>query len=69
MKRVIAPVGNKPDWHEIPATVRRDLEFTCVETMDQVIAAALGAEEAHQPAIPMAANGGAASHAEDDDHA
>jgi ATP-dependent Lon protease len=53
MKCVIAPLANKPDWMELPRAVRRDVEFTWVETMDQVINMVLLAAEA-QPAVAVA---------------
>ena len=43
IKYVLAPVGNKPDWADLPRTVRRELEFIWVETMDQVVALGLAA--------------------------
>jgi ATP-dependent Lon protease len=56
LKRMIAPMPNKPDWHELPPTVRREMEFTWVENMDQVIAFALRPEETglQEPAVPVA---------------
>jgi ATP-dependent Lon protease len=56
LKRMIAPMPNKPDWHELPPTVRREMEFTWVENMDQVIAFALRPEEMRleEPAVPVA---------------
>jgi ATP-dependent Lon protease len=38
---VIAPRANEPDTDEIPAHLRRDLEFVFVSTIDEVLAAAL----------------------------
>ncbi len=52
IKAIIAPAANKPDWSELPRPVRREMEFTWVETMDQVIAFALRDAEA-QPAVPV----------------
>jgi ATP-dependent Lon protease len=51
LKRIIAPLQNKPEWHELPPTVRRELEFHWVESMDQVIALALLPEESQEPAV------------------
>jgi ATP-dependent Lon protease len=50
VKQIIAPRPNKPDWHDLPPTVRREMEFIWVETMDEVIAVALRDAEA-QPAV------------------
>jgi ATP-dependent Lon protease len=41
IRHIVAPLANKPDWTELPRAVRRDLEFTWVESMDQVIAQVL----------------------------
>ncbi len=51
LKRIIAPLQNKPEWQELPPTVRRELEFHWVESMDQVIALALLPEESQEPAV------------------
>jgi hypothetical protein len=53
MKYMIAPMSNKPDWSELPRTVRRDLEFVWVETMDQVVEWALRPEKLTEPAVPV----------------
>jgi len=53
IKHMIAPAANKPDLTELPATVRRELEFIWVETMDQVIDIALRSPET-QPAVAVA---------------
>ena len=45
LKRIIAPLPNKPDFQELPPAVRRELEFIWVENMDQVMALALLPEE------------------------
>jgi ATP-dependent Lon protease len=65
IRHIVAPLANKPDWTELPRAVRRDLEFTWVESMDQVIGQVL------HPAVPepavLVANpegDGAASHDE-----
>jgi ATP-dependent Lon protease len=66
MTHLIAPASNKPDWNELPRTVRRELDFIWVETMDQVIEWALrsaapseaGEQEAPEPAVPVAAQSG-----------
>jgi len=42
IRRVIAPRTNEPDTEEIPAHLRRALEFVFVSTIDEVLAAALG---------------------------
>jgi ATP-dependent Lon protease len=41
IKRVIVPERNRADLDEVPAEVKRDLEFVFVGRMDQVIDAAL----------------------------
>jgi ATP-dependent Lon protease len=38
---VILPQGNRQDLEELPAKTRRQLRFVFVETMDEVLAAAL----------------------------
>ena len=60
-KRIIAPRANRPDWQELPLTVRRDLEFLWVETMDEVVAAVLRDVEAEQPAVPVSQREGESS--------
>jgi ATP-dependent Lon protease len=53
-KFVIAPMSNKPDWNELPRTVRRELEYIWVESMDQVVAWALRPnDETLNPAVPV----------------
>ncbi len=54
-KYIIAPMGNKPDWADLPRVVRRDLEFIWVETMDQVVAWVLRAAPSldEEPAVPV----------------
>jgi ATP-dependent Lon protease len=53
-KFVIAPMSNKPDWNELPRTVRRELEYIWVDNMDQVVAWALRpADESVNPAVPV----------------
>ncbi|HUP26865.1 MAG TPA: endopeptidase La [Chloroflexia bacterium] len=54
IKTILAPASNKPEWSEMPATVKRELEFIWVETMDQVIDIALYPVGA-PPAVPVAA--------------
>jgi ATP-dependent Lon protease len=39
--RVIAPRRNEPDLEDIPAHLRSELEFVWVDSIDQVLAAAL----------------------------
>jgi ATP-dependent Lon protease len=51
VKRIIAPKANRPDWHELPTTVRRDVEFIWVEAMDEVIAEVLREPLAGTPAV------------------
>ncbi|HIE51659.1 MAG TPA: endopeptidase La, partial [Armatimonadetes bacterium] len=41
IKRIILPKRNENDLQEIPADLRQDLEFILVETIDEVLAAAL----------------------------
>lgn len=50
---MIAPLANKPDWADLPRTVKRDIEFNWVETMDQVMKLALQPID-NQPAVPVA---------------
>jgi ATP-dependent Lon protease len=38
---VILPQGNRQDLEDLPAKTRRQLRFVLVETMDEVLAAAL----------------------------
>jgi predicted ATP-dependent protease len=53
IRRIVAPLANKPDWVELPRAVRRDLEFTWVDSMDQVIGQVL--HPAHtEPAVLVA---------------
>jgi ATP-dependent Lon protease len=56
-KRIVAPKANRPDWHELPTTVRRELEFVWVETMDEVIGALLRDAEP-EPAVPVSRHDG-----------
>jgi ATP-dependent Lon protease len=57
-KYVVAPLANKPDWADLPRTVRRELEFIWVETMDQVVAWALRPEVVDEPAVHVSALNG-----------
>ena len=41
IKKVLLPMANRPDLDEIPANVRKKMEFVLVETMDQVLEEAL----------------------------
>ncbi|MEO5952388.1 MAG: hypothetical protein ABIQ44_07985, partial [Chloroflexia bacterium] len=50
---IIAPLGNKPDWSELPPAARRHVQFHWVDTMDGVIRIALASTEV-QPAVPVA---------------
>ncbi|MDQ6694096.1 MAG: endopeptidase La [Chloroflexota bacterium] len=52
-KKLIAPQANKNDWLDLPLTVRRDIEFTWVETMDQVVSVAVKRID-EQPAVHVA---------------
>ena len=54
IKKIIAPSANKSEWSEMPQTIKRDLEFSWVETMDQVIDLVLHSADA-QPAVPVVA--------------
>ena len=54
IKKIIAPAANKPEWSEMPPTIKRDLEFSWVETMDQVVDIVLHSADA-QPAVPVVA--------------
>ena len=45
LKRVILPRRNQKDLDEVPKQIRRGLEFIFVETMDEVLPAALRASE------------------------
>ncbi|MBE6032857.1 MAG: endopeptidase La [Clostridiales bacterium] len=45
IKKVLLPAANRPDLDEIPANVRRKMEFVLVETMDQVLKEALVKDE------------------------
>jgi len=49
---MIAPLANKPDWADLPRTVRRDIHFDWVDSMDQVIKLALRPAES-PPAVPV----------------
>jgi ATP-dependent Lon protease len=49
IRRVIAPRRNEPDADDIPAHLRQDLEFVWVDTVDEVLDAAL------EPATSLAA--------------
>ena len=41
IKRVVAPARNAPDLEEVPAEVKREIEFVFVSHIDEVIEAAL----------------------------
>jgi ATP-dependent Lon protease len=43
IKRVLLPARNRKDYDEIPAEVRRSIEFIWLETVDDAVAAALEA--------------------------
>jgi ATP-dependent Lon protease len=53
LKYLVAPMANKPDWQELPRTVRHELEPVWVENMDQVVAFALRGLDV-EPAVPVA---------------
>ena len=44
IERVILPAQNAPDLDELPAQSREALEFSLVESVDEVIALALGGD-------------------------
>jgi ATP-dependent Lon protease len=44
IKRVLLPARNRKDYDEIPAEVRRSIEFIWLETVDDAVAAALEAQ-------------------------
>src|SRR5207244_10232199 len=44
LNRIVAPRDNRRDLEEIPARVRKEIEFTFVDHMDQVLNAALKRE-------------------------
>ena len=58
LKRVLLPVGNRPDWDEVPVTVQNALTVHWVEHVDEAVAQAFQAPEpqqnlqALQPAAP-----------------
>jgi ATP-dependent Lon protease len=49
LKRVILPRDNEPDLHELPAETRRELEFVLVDSIDEVLAAALEGDGRPKP--------------------
>jgi len=49
IKTIILPTDNKADLEELPANVKRSLEFIHVDHMDQVLEAALLPELAQEP--------------------
>jgi ATP-dependent Lon protease len=54
LKTVILPAGNKPDLHEVPESVKRDLKFVFAEDATDVLLAAIPAlkeisEKARKP--------------------
>ena len=51
--RIKGMVANKPDWAELPRTVRREVEFVWVETMDQVVSWTLLPPSSPGPAVPV----------------
>jgi ATP-dependent Lon protease len=49
LKRVILPRENEPDLQELPAETKRELEFTLVDSIDEVFAAAFDGKGAAHP--------------------
>jgi ATP-dependent Lon protease len=41
LKRVLVPVANRKDLHDLPEEVKRDMEFVFVEHIGQVLEAAI----------------------------
>jgi ATP-dependent Lon protease len=41
IRRVILPTGNEKDLRELPENVRAEMEFLCVERIEEVFAAAM----------------------------
>jgi ATP-dependent Lon protease len=41
LRRVILPLGNEKDLRELPENVRSEMEFICVERIEEVLAAAI----------------------------
>jgi ATP-dependent Lon protease len=54
LKRVILPRENEPDLADLPAETRRDLEFTLVDSIEQVFEVAFGDAEKSTVARPRA---------------
>jgi ATP-dependent Lon protease len=54
IRRVIAPKLNEQDTDEIPDQLRKDLQFVFVETVDEVLAAALHRRAAPRRAVALA---------------
>jgi ATP-dependent Lon protease len=52
LKRVILPRRNERDLEDLPADVRQALEFVFVDTVDEVLAAALTPRPTEAPAEP-----------------
>jgi ATP-dependent Lon protease len=46
IKRVLAPLDNQRDYAKFPATLKREIEFIWVSSMDQVIAESIKLDEA-----------------------
>ena len=49
IKTVILPEKNKNDLQDVPEDLRKEMNFIFVDTIDQVIAAALDGKKAEQP--------------------
>lgn len=62
IKYVVAPLGNKAEWHELPNPVRAEMEFMWVETMDQVLNLTLrdAVPSAIVPTVPQVTRSGSA---------
>ncbi|MFY9578504.1 MAG: endopeptidase La [Gaiellaceae bacterium] len=57
VKRVILPRENEPDLDELPAETKRELDFVLVDSIDEVLGAALDGRTAARPA-PVAVGDG-----------
>ncbi|HXG36010.1 MAG TPA: endopeptidase La, partial [Dehalococcoidia bacterium] len=51
LKRVLLPKENEKDLEDVPEQVRQDLEFVLVEHVDEVLNAALHAEQQEEPVM------------------
>ena len=57
VKRVILPRENEPDLGELPAETKRELDFVLVDSIDEVLEAALDGRTAARPAPVAVADG------------